>query len=164
MEPEKQVETALEKMAIKYQIVHHPVAHTTEEADQFIEGIEGVRTKTMFLTNKKKTACYLLVMDDAKRLDFHQFEALTGAKRPKMGHDDLLLEKLGLAPGIVSIFGLLNNQDHDVKVYFDKAILGEQRMSFHPNINTSTIFVASVDVLQFVKNLGYEYQVLELED
>lgn len=163
MEPEKQVETALEKMAIKYQIVHHPVAHTTEEADQFIEGIEGVRTKTMFLTNKKKTAYYLLVMDDAKRLDFHQFEALTGAKRPKMGHDDLLLEKLGLAPGIVSIFGLLNNQDHDVKVYFDKAILGEQRMSFHPNINTSTIFVNSDDVLQFVKNLGYDYQILELE-
>lgn len=164
MEPAKQVEEALKKMNISYQLVQHPVAHTTEEADHFIEGIEGVRTKTMFLTNKKKTACYLLVMDDAKRLDFHQFEELTGAKRAKMGHDDLLLEKLGLEPGIVSIFGLLNNKDHDVKVYFDKAILSEQRMSFHPNINTSTIFVASDDVLQFVKNLGYEYQVLELEE
>jgi len=164
MEPARQVAEALKKMNISYQLVQHPVAHTTEEADHFIEGIEGVRTKTMFLTNKKKTACYLLVMDDAKRLDFHQFEELTGAKRPKMGHDDLLFEKLGLEPGIVSIFGLLNNEDHDVKVYFDKAILSEQRMSFHPNINTSTIFVASDDVLQFVKNLGYEYQVLELEE
>lgn len=163
MEPAKQVEAALTKMAINYQLVAHPVAHTTEEADHFIEGIEGVRTKTMFLTNKKKTECYLLVMDDAKRLDFHQFEALTGAKRPKMGNDELLFEKLGLEPGIVSIFGLLNNQDHDVKVYFDKAILSEQRMSFHPNINTSTIFVDSADILQFVKNLGYDYQILELE-
>ncbi|WP_373300824.1 prolyl-tRNA synthetase associated domain-containing protein [Levilactobacillus wangkuiensis] len=163
VEPDKQVEEALKKMNIQYQIVHHAVAHTTEEADKFIEGIEGVRTKTMFLTNKKKTECYLLVMDDAKRLDFHQFEELTGAKRAKMGHDDLLFEKLGLAPGIVSIFGLLNNQDHDVKVYFDKAILSEKRMSFHPNINTSTIFVASDDVLRFVKNLGYDYQILELE-
>jgi len=163
VEPAKQVEEALEKMNIQYQIVHHAVAHTTEEADKFIEGIEGVRTKTMFLTNKKKTACYLLVMDDAKRLDFHQFEELTGAKRVKMGHDDLLFEKLGLKPGIVSIFGLLNNQDHDVQVYFDKAILREQRMSFHPNRNTSTIFVASDDVLKFVKNLGYDYQILELE-
>ncbi|WP_338216294.1 prolyl-tRNA synthetase associated domain-containing protein [Companilactobacillus muriivasis] len=164
MEPAKQVEEALEKMNIKYQIVHHAVAHTTEEADHFIEGIEGVRTKTMFLTNKKKTECYLLVMDDAKRLNFHQFEELTGAKRPKMGHDDLLFEKLGLEPGIVSIFGLLNNKDHDVKVYFDKAILSEKRMSFHPNINTSTIFVDSDDVLQFVKNLGYDYQILELKE
>lgn len=164
MEPAEQVEQALDKMNIKYQIVHHPVAHTTEEADSFIEGIDGVRTKTMFLTNKKKTECYLLVMDDSKRLDFHEFQELTGAKRPKMGNDDLLAEKLGLAPGIVSIYGLLNNKDHDVKVYFDKDIINEDRLSFHPNINTSTIFVKTNDVLQFVKNLGYEYQILELDD
>lgn len=164
MEPAEQVEQALDKMNIKYQIVHHPVARTTEEADSFIEGIDGVRTKTMFLTNKKKTECYLLVMDDSKRLDFHEFQELTGAKRPKMGNDDLLAEKLGLAPGIVSIYGLLNNKDHDVKVYFDKDIINEDRLSFHPNINTSTIFVKTNDVLQFVKNLGYEYQILELDD
>jgi len=164
MKPEEKVETALDKMNIEYQLVHHPIAHTTEEADSFIEGIEGVRTKTMFLTNKKKTECYLLVMDDAKRLDFNQFQDLTGAKRPKMAHDDMLAEKLGLAPGIVSIFGLLNNIDHDVKVYFDKDILSESRMSFHPNINTSTIFVASDDVLKFVSNLGYDYQILELDE
>ena len=164
MTPAEQVEQALDKMDIKYQIVNHPVAHTTAEADHFIEGIDGVRTKTMFLTNKKKTECYLLVMHDSKRLDFREFEELTGAKRPKMAHDDMLAEKLGLAPGIVSIFGLLNNTDHDVKVYFDKAILSEARMSFHPNINTSTIFVASDDVLKFVKNLGYEYQILEIDE
>lgn len=80
MEPTEQVEQALDKMDIEYQIVHHPAAHTTEEADNYIEGIVGVRTKTMFLT--KKTECYLLIMDDAKRLDFHQFQELTGAKRP----------------------------------------------------------------------------------
>ncbi|CAJ2233817.1 prolyl-tRNA synthetase associated domain-containing protein [Companilactobacillus paralimentarius] len=164
MEPAEQVEQALDKMNIEYQIVHHAVAHTTEEADHFIEGIEGVRTKTMFLTNKKKKECYLLVMDDAKRLDFRQFEELTGAKRPKMAHDDMLKGKLGLEPGIVSIFGLLNNTEHDVKVYFDSDILSEARMSFHPNINTSTIFVASDDVLKFVKNLGYEYHILNLAE
>lgn len=164
MDPAEQVEHSLDDMKIEYQIVHHPVAHTTEEADHFIEGIEGVRTKTMFLTNKKKTEYYLLVMDDSKRLDFKQFEELTGAKRPKMGHDDKLFEKLGLEPGIVSIFGLLNNKDKDVKVYFDKEILSEKRMSFHPNINTSTIFVKSDDVLQFVKNLGYDYDILELTE
>lgn len=164
MTPAEQVEKFLDEMKIEYQIVHHPVAHTTEEADSFIEGIDGVRTKTMFLTNKKKKEFYLLVMDDSKQLDFHQFEELTGAKRPKMANDDLLAQKLGLAPGIVSIFGLLNNEDHDVKIYFDKDILSEARMSFHPNINTSTIFVASNDVLQFVKNLDYDYQILELDE
>ncbi len=53
MNPTEQVTQALDNMAIPYQLVHHPVAETTAEADHYIEGIEGVRTKTMFLTNKK---------------------------------------------------------------------------------------------------------------
>lgn len=162
MTPLEQVEQSLDKINIQYQVIHHPAAHTTEEADNYIAGIEGVRTKTMFLTNKKKKEFYLLVMDDSKHLDFHQFEELTGAKRSKMGNNELLMQKLSLEPGIVSIFGLINNTEHDVKVYFDKNILSEARMSFHPNINTSTIFVSSKDVLKFVKTLGYEYQILEL--
>ncbi len=50
-------------------MVEHPTALTTQEADYYIEGMEGVRTKSMFLTNKKKTAFYLLIMDDQKQLD-----------------------------------------------------------------------------------------------
>lgn len=158
------VTTTLDQMGIQYQIVSHPAVTTTEAADAYIEGIEGVRTKTMFLTNKKKTAFYLLVMDDAKRLDFHEFQDLTGAKRVKMASSEALKEKLGLEPGVVSIFGLLNNQDRDVQVYFDKAILSEARMSFHPNVNTRTIFVATDDVLAFMKSQGVEPKILELSD
>jgi Ala-tRNA(Pro) deacylase len=162
MDPAKQLEDTLDEMNIEYDVVHHAPANTTAEADHFIEGMEGVRTKSMFLTNKKKTEFYLLVMDDAKRLDFHQFEDLTGAKKPKMAHDDLIEEKLGLHPGIISPFGLMNNKEHDVKVYFDKDMLEEKILTFHPNINTSTIFIDTKDVLQFVKNVGYEYQVIDL--
>lgn len=158
------VTSTLDGLDIQYQLVSHPAAETTEEADAYIEGIEGVRTKTMFMTNKKKTSFYLLVMDDAKRLDFHEFQDLTGAKRVKMASSEALKEKLGLEPGIVSIFGLINNQERDVKVYFDKAILSEARMSFHPNENTHTIFVASNDVLAFVKAQGYEPEILDLEE
>lgn len=50
-------------------MVEHPTALTTQEADYYIEGMEGVRTKSMFLTNKKKTAFYLLFMDDQKQQD-----------------------------------------------------------------------------------------------
>lgn len=164
MESVQPVKQALDQMGIRYQVVEHPVARTTAEADHYIEGIAGVRTKTMFLTNKKKNAFYLLIMDDQQRLDFHQFQELTGAKRPKMASDELLFEKLGLQPGIVSIFGLLNNIDHDVQVYFDQAIIDEARMSFHPNSNTSTIFVATADLLKFIRHLGYDYQVLALDD
>ncbi len=61
----KQVEEKLQELRISVQIVEHAPALTTEQADAFIEGIDGVRTKTMFLTNKKEKAFYLVIMDDA---------------------------------------------------------------------------------------------------
>lgn len=159
----EKVADKLSELAIPFEIVEHAPALTTEEADRFIEGIEGVRTKTMFLTNKKKTAYYLLIMDDQKRLDMDQFKELVQANRIKMASSDSLMEKMMLPPGVVSVFGLLNNEDHDIKVYFDQEILSEDRMSFHPNVNTKTIFLKTKDVLKFVESIGFEYHKVKLD-
>ena len=69
-----------------YTVIDHPAAHTTEEADAYIAGHEGVRTKTMFLKWKKKNF-YMVIMDDKKPMDFHEFMALTGAKRVSMARN-----------------------------------------------------------------------------
>lgn len=156
------VKATLENLDIPYEIVEHPPALTTEEADQFIVGIEGVRTKSMFLTNKKKTAYYLLIMDDTKRLDMDKFKDLVSANRIKMASSDSLAEQMKLPPGVVSIFGLLNNDSKNIQVYFDKEILSEPRMSFHPNVNTKTIFLSTQDVLKFIQAIGYDYTVINL--
>ena len=68
------LEDKLKSLDIPFEIVEHPPALTTEEADKYIEGIPGVRTKTMFLTNRKKTEFYLLIMDDQKDLDMKAFK------------------------------------------------------------------------------------------
>lgn len=159
---EKSVFAILEQLGISYDIVEHPPALTTAEADSYIEGLEGVRTKSMFLTNKKKTAYYLLIMDDQKQLDMDLFKDLVGANRIRLASSDSLLEKMQLPAGTVSIFGLLNNTDKDIQVYFDQAILSEEILTFHPNVNTKTIFVKTKDVLRFVEELGFTYQILEL--
>lgn len=106
----------LNELNIGFEIVEHEPALTTEQADSFIEGIEGVRTKTMFLTNKKKTQYYLLVMDDKKRLDMEKFKELTNANRIRIASSDSLYDKMLLPPGVVSPFGLLNNKDKDILV------------------------------------------------
>lgn len=67
-----------------------------------------------------------------------------------------------LAPGIVSPFGLLNNAERDVQVYFDKDIVDEQRMSFHPNTKEQTIFLATTDLFKFIEAVGFGYRVVEL--
>ena len=152
----------LRSIDIEYQVVEHPPAVTTEMADRFIEGIEGVRTKTMFLTNKKKTDWFLVIMDDNKRMDMERFGELAGTKRIKMASAESLFEKMMLPPGTVSPFGLLNNEDHDIKVYIDKEIIGEKRMTFHPNTNEMTLFLDTADFLRYLDDIGYPARVVEL--
>ena len=161
MDAYQQVANKLQELGITFDVVEHPPAFTTEQADSYIEGMEGVRTKTMFLTNKKKTQYYLLIMDDKKRLDMDNFKVQVGADRIRMASLDSLAEKMSLPAGTVSPFGLLNNEEKDVQVYFDKEIIGEERMTFHPNTNEKTIFVSTRDLFKFLQDLGYSYQVLE---
>jgi Ala-tRNA(Pro) deacylase len=156
------VEGKLNELGIEYEVVSHEPALTTEQADRFIEGIEGVRTKTMFLTNKKKTAWYLVIMDDEKRLDMETFAQIAGEKRIKMASETSLHEKMQLPPGVVSPFGLLLNEDHDIQVYIDQEIVSEPRMSFHPNTNEKTIFIDTKDLMRYIESIGYETHVIEL--
>ena len=152
----------LNELAISYETVFHPPAFTTEEANQYIEGKAGVRTKSLFLTNRKKTAYYLLIMDDSKRLDITKFQESVGGKRLSFASPTKLTEKLGVEPGAVSIFGLLNNQEKDVQVYFDKDIITQEIMSFHPNFNEMTLFLKTSDILRFIEELGYTYYTVTL--
>ncbi len=152
----------LNELGIPFQIVEHEPALTTEQADRFIEGIEGVRTKTMFLTNKKKRNFYLVIMDDAKRLDMDVFKDIVEEKQIKMASAETLNDKMMLPPGVVSPFGLLNNEDKDIHVYVDQEIVSEERMSFHPNTNEKTIFINTQDLFTFLKAIGYEPHVIEL--
>ena len=162
MDAYQQVANRLQELGIPFDVVEHPPAFTTEQADSYIEGIEGVRTKSMFLTNKKKTQYYLLIMDDQKSLDMDLFKDLVSANRIRLASADSLFEKMQLPPGTVSPFGLLNNPERDIQVYFDKDIVSEDTMTFHPNTNEKTIFVATQDIFKFLTHLGYDYQILEL--
>ena len=79
-------------------------------------------------------------MDDQKRLDMDLLKELIGANRVRMASPESLFEKMSLLAGVVSPFGLLNNAEKDIHVYFDKEIMSEKRMNFHPNTNEKNLF------------------------
>ena len=162
MDPYLAVKEKLKELDISFELVEHEPVLTTEQADSFIEGIDGVRTKTMFLTNKKKTAYYLLIMDDKKMLDMDLFKDLVGTNRIRMASSDSLFEKMKLPPGTVSPFGLLNNESKDIEVFFDKETMDEKRMCFHPNTNEKTLFLDTKDILRFLEAIGYTPHIIEL--
>lgn len=93
MELFDKVDDTLKALAIDYQLVEHEPALTTEQADQFIEGIEGVRTKTMFLTTRKKNHFYLIIMDDTKRLDMIASRSLLEKSRLKWHQQNACLPR-----------------------------------------------------------------------
>ena len=152
----------LEKMGIGYEVVNHPPAETTLDADKFIEGMEGVRSKTMFVSDKKKKRFYLLILDDKKRLDLKKIGDILGESRLRLGSEDNLMEKLNLQFGSVSLFGLLNNKEKDVKVCIDKVLLEEKIITFHPNENDATVFITMDDMFKFLDNLGFSYELIEM--
>ena len=162
MDAYQQVANTLQELGITFDVVELPLVFTTEQADSYIEGREGVRTKSMFLTNRKKTQYYLLIMDDKKRLDMDDFKVQVGADRIRMASLDSLAEKMTLPAGTVSPFGLLNNDEKDILVYFDKDIVSEDIMTFHPNTNEKTIFIKSKDLFRFLESIGFTYKFLTL--
>ena len=87
---------------------------------------------------------------------------LVGVNRIRMASSESLFEKMMLPAGVVSPFGLLNNTDKDIQVYFDKEIMSEKRMSFHPNTNEKTLFLDTKDILKFLEAIGYEAHIIEL--
>ena len=151
----------LDKLNIKYEIVNHPEAFTTEEADKYVEGMEGVLTKSIFMAGKKDRKFYLFIMDDKKRLDIKKISEFLDDKL-HFASEETLMKKLGLKQGYVSLFGLLNNKDHDILIYIDKEILDEKIITFNPNVNTATLFMSVDDMFKFIEDLDYNYIIMDL--
>lgn len=152
-----------DKLDIKYDMVEHPAAETTEEADRYIEGKEGARTKNLFMANRKDRQYYLIVMDDQKMISIKDYNKLLDEKGMHFVHPEKILEILDQEVGIISVFGLINT-DEDIKVIFDKDMIDENEiMTFHPDDNTKTVFLKNEDVFKFVKNAGYDYQIFDFQ-
>lgn len=158
----KEVYDYLDNLDIKYEIVNHREVFTTKEADECIKDKIGVRTKTMFIYNQNKTHFYLLILDEQRLVDFKALQELLKEKKLKFASEEYLDKKLGLKSGSISIFGLLNNQDKDIKVLFDKSSVSDIPLTFHPNINTATIFIKFDDIIKFLDSLKVSYSIIEM--
>ena len=152
-----------DQLDIKYYIVEHPAAESTEEADRYIEGKDGARTKNLFMANRKDMQYYLIVMDDQKMISMKDYNKLLDEKGMHFVQPEKILEILDQEVGIISVFGLINT-DEDIKVIFDKDMIDENEiMTFHPDDNTKTVFLKNEDVFKFVENAGYDYQIFDFQ-
>jgi Ala-tRNA(Pro) deacylase len=148
------VHAALDALDIPYRSFEHPAVFTSEEADVHWRDLPGVRCKNLFLRNKKGDRHYLVIVPISKRVDLKDLVQALGDDRLSFGSPERLMSELGLTPGSVSPFGLLNDADGSVVVIVDEDLRGADGLIFHPNINTASVVISWDGLQRFLSSRG----------
>ena len=163
MDPAPPVYAALDALGIKYDRYEHPAVFTAEDASKHWDPLGGVQCKNLFLRNKKGDRHYLVVVGIDKRVDLKDLVKIVGDDRLSFGSPERLMAELGLTPGSVSPFGLINDGDGSVRVLIDQDLRGAERLLFHPNINTATVTVSWADLERFLATRRNTVRVVSLQ-
>ena len=158
----KPVFEALDRLGITYDTYEHPAVFTSEDADLHWSGIGGTPVKNLFLRNKKGDREYLVILGIEKRADLRELVKIIGDDRFSFGSAERLMHTLGLTPGSVSPFGLLNEHSQKVQVVVDADLRGAERLIFHPNINTASVTISFADLERFLASRPNRVRYLKL--
>ncbi|WP_417687633.1 prolyl-tRNA synthetase associated domain-containing protein [Roseibium sp.] len=141
-------------------IDHRPV-FTVAESGELHDQIPGGHTKNLFLKDKKGRLFLVVALHDAK-IDLKQIHHLIGAQgRVSFGNADLLMEVLGVVPGSVTPFALINDRDAQrVSVVFDAAMMQHEILNYHPLSNDASTAISNTDLLKFARACGHDPKVL----
>jgi Ala-tRNA(Pro) deacylase len=162
MDPAPPVYAALDALGIRYERHEHPAVFNAEDASRIWDPIAGVQCKNLVLRNKKGDRHYLVVLEISKRADLKDLVKVVGDDRLSFGSPDRLMNELGLTPGSVSPFGLINDADGSVRVIIDADLQGKDRLIFHPNINTASVVVSWDDLEKFLKTRNNSVRIVRL--
>ena len=108
----------LESLAIGFQYHEHPPAPTIEIASQFWKDIDATHCKNLFFRNHKGNQHYLVVLESSKNLDIHDLEKRLKQGKISFASEQRMLKYLGVTPGSVSPFGIINDAGHQVHCFF----------------------------------------------
>ena len=151
---EAQVSARLRELGIAFERHEHPAVATVEAAEEHWAGIDATHCKNLFLRNQKGNRHYLVVLLHSKRADLRAVADQIGDGKLSFASPERLMTYLGLTPGSVSPFGLINDRAHAVRVVLDRDLKTATRVSFHPNINTATYVVSTADFGRFLEACG----------
>jgi Ala-tRNA(Pro) deacylase len=162
MSQKEKVLQILNTLKINYELHEHPPAPTIEEAMKYWKDIDATHCKNLFFRNHKGNLHYLVILDHLQALDIHDLEKKLKQGKISFASDQRMMKYLGLTPGSVSIFGLINDAENHVHVFIDESLKKSSRISFHPNINTASLIISFEDFERFLKWSGNGYEYLSL--
>ena len=152
----------LDGLGITVSTLRHPPLFTVADSQSLRGEIPGGHTKNLFLKDKKDNY-FLVTVDEEALVDLKQIHHLIGAAgRVSFGKPEKLMELLGVVPGAVTVFGLVNDARQEVKLVLDAALMQNAVINAHPLTNEATTSIAAGDLLTFVKATGHEPVILKV--
>ena len=152
----------LDAHAIVHSTFQHPPVFRVGEGEEIKAAMPGGHTKNLFLKDAKDQLWLISALGET-RIDLKGLPKTIGSARLSFGREEMLFDALGVRPGSVTLFALINDKAHRVKVVLDKALFAHETVNFHPLVNTATTAISRDGMTAFLDALGIEPQVVDFE-
>ena len=151
----------LAELGIATRTLEHEPMFTVAESSKLGHELPGVHTKNLFLKDEDG-ALFLVVAKSSTRVDLKALARALAAGRFSFGKPELLMETLGVSPGSVTAFAVINDPERRVRVVLDSELLTHDSLNCHPLQNTATTNIARDDLLRFIRACGHEPRIVVL--
>ena len=151
----------LGSLGIRTETRDHAAVFTVEEAQHLRGEIPGGHCKNLFLKDKNDELWLVVCLEDA-RIDLKTLPEKIGSGRISFGKPELLREILGIEPGSVTPFAVINDTSARVKVILDATMMREPLLNYHPLENTATTSIASADLVAFLTALNHPPRIVQV--
>ncbi|PHY06879.1 MAG: aminoacyl-tRNA deacylase [Alcaligenaceae bacterium] len=148
--------------ALKFERHEHAAVMTVAESELLVPLLPGAKTKNLFLRDKKGLKHFLVTIPASLSANLNQLGDVLGAGRLGFASAERLLTHLGVAPGSVSLLGLVNDPAHNVQFVIDQALWNASAVQAHPLINTATLVVPHADLVKFLAATGHEPKIISV--
>ena len=151
----------LDALGIPYTTHYHPAVFTVAESTALRGALPGGHCKSLFLKDRKD-GLWLVVLLEHRQLDLKALADRLAAPRFSFGNAALLEATLGVTPGSVTPFALINDRDRRVSVVLDAEMLRLDPLNYHPLVNTQTTAVSPADLVKFIGASGHEPRIVDM--
>ena len=145
----------LDKLEISYVIHRHPPLRTVEDSKLHRGKLTGIHIKNLYLRDRKKQS-FLLVTEENQKIDLKNLNQKIGCDRLSFGSAERLFEMLGVRPGAVSPFTLINDPNQKVCLVMDTALQSNKRIYAHPLVNDVTLGIDGTSLQRFFTYIGHQ--------
>lgn len=143
----------LASQGIETRTTEHEAVFRVGEGERIKSALPGGHSKNLFLKDAKGQL-WLISALDRTVIDLKALPAAIGSGRLSFGSPELMQAVLGVTPGSVTAFALLNDREHRVRFVLDKALLDSEPLNFHPMVNTATTAIGAADFRRFLDVIG----------